>query len=436
MNILVLSLFCAILTGCLIADVPIVAALSAGLVLFLAYGALRGFSPRELAAMCWTGIKSAGNILLAFLLIGMMTALWRASGCIPTIVSYVSELIHPGAFVVLTFLAAALVSVLTGTAFGTAATMGVICMSISSSMGLPVFWTGSAILSGVFVGDRCSPVSTSALLVSELTRSDLYTNIKNMLRTAAVPFALACLVYAAAGMLQSGTGGRPEVVALFNREFTTSVLCLLPAASILVLALFRVDVKRNMLVSIVLAYVIALAVQHVGFGESLRIMLTGYEAESAELARIVNGGGITSMLRVAAIVCVASCYSGIFSQTGMLDFLRERVARAAGKHGKYSIMLPVSLFASAIACNQTLAIMLTHQLCSGMELEPDTEAIYLEDTAVIVAPLIPWSIAGTVPLDSVGAPVTCILGACYLYLLPLWQLMRRRQDHRAAALPA
>lgn len=432
MNILVLSLFCAILTGCVIAGTPIVAALSAGLVLFLIYGALQGFSTRDLVGMCWAGIRSAGNILLAFLLIGILTALWRASGCIPAIVTYVSGLIHPGVFILLTFLANALVSVLTGTAFGTAATMGVICMSIAGSLGLPVFWTGSAVLSGVFVGDRCSPVSTSALLVSALTRSNLYTNIKNMVRTAAVPFALTCLIYALAGMTLSGTGGGSEVADLFSREFNISALCLLPAVSILVLALFRTDVKLNMLISIVIAYAMALSMQQVGFGESLQIMLTGYRPESAELAGIIDGGGITSMLRVAAIVCIASCYSGIFNKTGMLDFLRAKITLAAGKHGNYRTMLPVAVFASAIACNQTLAIMLTHQLCSGMDLQPDTEAIYLEDTAVIVAPLIPWSIAGTVPLASAGAPVICILGACYLYLLPLWQFIRRR-PHRIVA---
>ena len=48
-------------------------------------------------------------------------------------------------------------------------------------------------------------------------------------------------------------------------------------------------------------------------------------------------------------------------------------------------------------------------------------ALYLEDTVVMIAALIPWSIAGTVPLDSIGAPVICLLGGVYLYLVPLWQ---------------
>ncbi len=49
-------------------------------------------------------------------------------------------------------------------------------------------------------------------------------------------------------------------------------------------------------------------------------------------------------------------------------------------------------------------------------------AIALEDTAVVAAPLIPWSIAAGVPLASVGAPMISICFAFFLYLLPLWRL--------------
>ena len=38
---------------------------------------------------------------------------------------------------------------------------------------------------------------------------------------------------------------------------------------------------------------------------------------------------------------------------------------------------------------------------------------------ILLAALIPWSIAGSVPLAASGAPLSSILFACYLYLLPL-----------------
>ena len=85
-------------------------------------------------------------------------------------------------------------------------------------------------------------------------------------------------------------------------------------------------------------------------------------------------------------------------------------------------MLLTSAAAGMVACNQTLAIMLTHQLCGGVEEDPEKLANDLEDTAVVVAPLVPWSIAGGVPLASVGAPAAAIPLALFLWVLPVWRL--------------
>ena len=145
--------------------------------------------------MSWKGIKTAKNIFITFLLIGMLTALWRAAGTIPSIVSFCVGLMNPSVMIVMAFLLNCLVSVLTGTAFGTAATIGVICMTMAKAMGCKEILTGGAILSGVIFGDRSSPVSTSALLVSELTPTNNFDNIRLMVRTAFVPLILTCAFY-------------------------------------------------------------------------------------------------------------------------------------------------------------------------------------------------------------------------------------------------
>lgn len=66
--------------------------------------------------------------------------------------------------------------------------------------------------------------------------------------------------------------------------------------------------------------------------------------------------------------------------------------------------------------------MLTHQLCRQLVADKSKMALNLEDTAVVVAALVPWSIACAVPLASIGAPPASIAFACFLYLLPLWRL--------------
>lgn len=423
MEFLVLCLFAIILIVCVILRISIVIALLIGLILFAVYAGLKGFSVVQIGRMSFEGIRTARNILITFLFIGSLTAIWRASGCIPAIVCYASGIISPTIFIMLSFLLCALVSFLTGTSFGTAATVGVICMSIAKSMDLSVFWMGGAILSGSYWGDRCSPVSTSALLVSTITETDLYRNIRNMLRTAIVPTVLVSIIYLIVGFQSSGQEVNVNVISIFEKEFKITYLCLIPAVLIFVLALCKVKVKTAMFFSIVSAVIISVVVQRLPFVIILKTIVMGYQAKEESLSAIINGGGLISMVRVTAIVCIASCYAGIFKETGLLDGLQERCAALADKTNPYFAILMVSIPASMISCNQTLSIMLTQQLSSKLKIDEQTMALYLADSAVVIAALVPWSIAGSVPLATVGATNASMVAALYLYVLPLLQMM-------------
>ena len=195
----IILFFCALLLWCVLFGFSILYALAAGLVLFWLYGRHKGFAWAELFRLSLNGVKTVKNILITFVLIGMLTALWREAGTIPVIVCYAAQLINPSLFLVMAFLLNCFISVLTGTAFGTAATMGVICAAIGSTMQVNPLLTGGAVLSGVFFGDRCSPVSTSALLVAEVTHTNIFANIKNMMRSMWVPFLASCALYASCG---------------------------------------------------------------------------------------------------------------------------------------------------------------------------------------------------------------------------------------------
>ena len=136
MEYLTLAAFCAALLLCILFSFPILWAMLAGLVFFLLYSLLRGHSLRDVLLFSLSGISSAKNVLLNFLLIGLLTALWRQAGTIPVIVSFAAKAIRPAVFLLMTFLLNCLLSVLTGTAFGTAATMGVICGTIGAPVGV------------------------------------------------------------------------------------------------------------------------------------------------------------------------------------------------------------------------------------------------------------------------------------------------------------
>ena len=395
MGLAVILLFCGGRILCLVLDRSILYALAFGFLLFCLYGRKKGFPWRELFRMAWNGIRRVWNILISFVLIGMLTATWRAAGTIPTVISYASSLISPGIFVLMTFLLNSLISVLTGAA----ATIGVICATMAGPLGVPLWLVGGAVLSGVFVGDRCSPVSTSALLVAELTETSIFDNIRNMLRSALVPFLASCAAYAAAGLLLPGGGAVTDMQGLFAGEFRISPLALIPAGVILLLSLLKVNVKWAMSASVLSAVPLCLLLQGMDGGTLARTLWSGYRAADPALAGMIDGGGIVSMLKTGGIILISAAYPA---------------------------MLLTSAVSAMIACNQTLAIMLTNQLCGGLKEKKEDFALDLEDTAVIVAPLIPWCIAGNVPLTTVGAPSAAILAACYLYLLPLWRLVKRR----------
>ena len=153
------------------------------------------------------------------------------------------------------------------------------------------------------------------------------------------------------------------------------------------------------------------------------LLISGFHADTPEAAVMLDGGGILSMVRVSVIVCLSSSYSGIFRMTGLLHSVKDRIARLAQRFFPFAATVVTAILTSMVACNQTLAIMLTHQLCGDLEPDQKRFALYLENSVVVIAPLIPWSIAGAVPLAAVGAPSASVLLACYLYLLPLWGLL-------------
>ena len=424
MEYITIVLFCLALLVCLLFDISIIWALLAGWLIFSVYGIYKGYSLREVWGFSVSGVKTVNNILITFFLIGMLTALWREAGTIPVIVCFAAKLVHHSVFLLMTFLLNCLISFLTGTAFGTAATMGVICSTMGASLGMSPVLIGGAVLSGVFFGDRCSPVSTSALLVATLTGTDIFTNIRKMLKTAAVPFLLTCGIYTLAGIMFDSRGKIPDLAAVFGQEFDLSFWPVLPAVILLILSLGKVDVKIAMTASIITALPICLLVQHTPVGSIPQILVTGFAAENSQVAAMLDGGGIVSMLRVAAIVCISSAYSGIFQNTGLLDNIKSTIQKFAEKTTAFAAILVTSVVTGMIACNQTLTIMLTNQLTDSTEKDKSRFAIALEDSAVVVSPLVPWSIAGAVPLASVGAPMTSIAFACFLYLLPLCELIK------------
>ncbi len=435
MHLAAFCLFAAALIVCIIFDLSVIYALLAGLLIFSLCALKMGHGAKDILGMMISGVQTAKKVILNLLLIGILTALWRAAGTIPAIICYASALIHPKTVVLMSFVLNCVVSMLTGTAFGTAATMGVISMTMGIAMGADPILLGGAIVSGAYFGDRASPMSTSALLVSELTETNVFENIRGMLRRSFVPFIVCCLIYTLAGVFLHAGGDAPELDSLFSKELHLHWLCLIPALLVIIMSLLKIRVQITMTASIISAAILCLALQHDSTVAMLSIAVTGFHAQDAQLAALLDGGGITSMLRSMAIIFISSTYAGIFSGTGLLDEIKCHIHSLGMRISAFGAVLVTAALTSVISCNQTLAIMLTHQLCRDTEPDRRRLALYIEDTAIVLAALVPWSIACSVPLDSIGAPISSLLTASFLYLLPIWSMLKAAYEKRHEKMP-
>ena len=87
-------LFCAVLFASVALGWSIIPALFVGVLLFMGYGLVRRCSLRAMASRAAGSVRSAGTVVVAFVLIGVLTSLWRASGTIAFIVAHSTAVIH------------------------------------------------------------------------------------------------------------------------------------------------------------------------------------------------------------------------------------------------------------------------------------------------------------------------------------------------------
>ena len=420
-SIVAILLFSMSLIVCLLLKLSVVYALIIGYMIFVIYGLIKGHNLIVLIKKSFEGVLTVKNILLVFILIGMITALWRASGTIAFIVYMGSRLISPSILILLTFLLCSILSVLIGTSLGTAATMGVICASIGKAMGVNSYYVGGAVLSGIYFGDRCSPMSTSALLIAELTKTNLYTNIKLMIKTSIIPFIVTCLFYLLLGFKSMVSNISVDVTEIFKQNYNLNIIVIIPAILIIILSILKINVKKTMLVSIVMSFIISMFIQKETIVSLIKYCIFGYNNSNQKLNLMMKGGGILSMINVGLIVGISSSYSGIFKETRMLVSLKEYLKLFSKKTSNYFVVFLSSIVSGAIACNQSLGIILTNELCREL-VEKQKMSIILENTVILLVGLIPWNIAMDVPLKAIGVGFMSGLFAFYLYFLPLWNL--------------
>lgn len=424
--------------------------LAIALTLFSAVLFARGFSLRALFCMGWAGAKKSLPVIQVLLLIGVLTAVWMAAGTVPALVYYGTGLISGRFFILWAFVLTSVVSVLTGTAFGAVGTIGIALMVIARGSDATINPVAGAIIAGAFLGDRCSPMSSSAHLVASVTQTHLYTNLRNMLISSRWPLAISVAFYAALALFYPVTLSASPITAELPNAFNLAPVTLLPAVAMLLLAILKVEVKLAMLVSIGMGGAIAHTLQHTSFSDLLQFTLFGYQhPQNTPLSAILLGGGLLPMAKSTLVVLISTAFAGIFAGSQALNFLGGWLKHAHSQRQLTQSTLIVSILSNVFGCTQTIAIVLTEQIMaphyvtnaegeSSLNAQPNEQpnqqttkqaheklALDIEDTAVVIAPLVPWNIGSLIPTTILAIGPGFIPYAVYLLLLPLFASRRQ-----------
>lgn len=389
----------------LILDISMLAPLLVGFVLFSALAVRKGFALKAVLKMAVGSLKESFIVVGILLLIGCLTGLWRSSGTVAYFVTLGVSVMPPSFFLLAAFLLSAVMSFAIGTSFGVTATAGVIIMSIAHAGGISPIPVAGAVLSGVYVGDRGSPASSAANLVAAVTGTDVEKNIKIMLKSGLVPFILCCVLYGVLSVFYPMQSTDSQVLTELGEEFSLSWLCLIPAILMIVLPFCKVKVKWAMAIDIVVSFVLAMITQGVGFLDCLKTML------------------------------LSGTYGGIFHGTGMLDGLSEKLIILRGKVGRFPVMVLLSFAVSIVFCNQTIGVIMLNQLSEGLygtsEKERYSKMIDIENSVIVIAGLVPWCIACSVPLAMMNVGAAAVPLAFYLWLVPLCTAIAYKRNKRS-----
>lgn len=415
--------FVAIMLVCIIKGYTMLIALVAGLFIFATIACRKGFSIKEVARLGADGVKDAIVVSEVMLLIGFVTAIWRSSGTITFFVYYGIKLITPSTFIVITFLLCTVLSYALGTSFGVAGTVGVIFIALARSGGVSEIVTAGAIMSGIYFGDRNSPVSSSAILVAAITHTKLYDNVKMMMRTVILPYGISLAVYIVLSILNPIQKVDQGMLDTLKEEFSISWWCVIPAICILVLPLLKVEVIQALIASIVTGFIISLAVEKMPLLTVLKTCVFGYESQESKLGSILDGGGMLSMIEVVCIVALSSSYSGIFAGTDLLADMQGVVKRLMHKIGRFWALTVVGLGTIAIFCNQTIASMMTSDIFKKPYEEDGATreelAIDIENSVIVLSGVVPWAIACSVPLKFMQVGFGAVPLSILIFLIPI-----------------
>jgi NhaC family Na+:H+ antiporter len=378
-------------------------------------GFLLHFTWKDMERGIVESIAKAMPAILIMLSVGVLIGSWIICGTIPMIVYYGLKLISPQFFLFTACLASSIVALATGTSWGTIGTIGVAFIGIAIGLGIPLGPAAGAVVAGSYFGDKMSPLSDIPNLAVVVAGSNLFDHIKHQVWSAGPAWLLGLLIYFLAGLGYRGQTASSEamttILQTLKANFHFNVLLLLPMVIVFAFAIAKKPTIPGMLLSSVVAGVLAILFQHASVTEVATAINSGYPAHTGVEAvdKLLSRGGMMSMMETQLVAFTAFSFGGIMQRTGMLSVILDRVMKFVTKI--WSLVLTTigtAILSAMVTGSSYMSMIIPGELLAPVYKKKGLAAKNLSriisESGGIIVPLIPWSMAGVYITGTIGVP--------------------------------
>ncbi|WP_062263737.1 Na+/H+ antiporter NhaC [Endozoicomonas arenosclerae] len=410
------GIFLLISTGIFWLDINLHLLLITALVWACLHGHRLGHSFQSMRSGMSEGIQKGLGAIYIFIIIGMLVAAFIESGTVAWLIYYGLEYLSPGLFLPVSLILCTLMSLATGTAWGTVATAGVVLLEIGSAMNIPLPLIAGVVISGASCGDKMSPVSDTTNLSAMSAGAPLFRHIKVMAWTSTPAYTLTLLTFTLIGFSYTSEPNLPDSIQMMqsalSSSFSISLLAVLPLVVLVICSARRMAPEIAMLASILTAGFVAIAVQGVDVTQFLNSLQGGYKAntELETLNNLLSRGGIQSMMWTLSLCLIALALGGVLNKLGILTALLKGVISRVQSTGSLIATTISTGFLSNMCLGEAyLSIILGGQLYKKAyekrELDSAMLSRSLEEGATLTTGLIPWTTSGLFYSATLGVSV-------------------------------
>ena len=392
---------------------PTVMLITSGFVT-IALAMLSGVDWEELNADICQNISAFVPGLLIILAVGMIVGSWIISGTIPLMIYYGLKMLTPSWFLASSLLICIVISITTGTSWGTISTVGIALMGVSQGLGIPLPYTAGAIVSGAIFGDKLSPLSDTTILASVVSEVYIYDHMKYMLLTTIPPMILALAMYLFLGRNAVGTVEGEQlniILSTLENNFSLNPILILPPLTVLILVAMHKPALPTFAVGIFIAGILAIFVQEASLKDISNALYSGFSKETGVqvVDKMILRGGIKSMLGTLALPIGAAFFGAPLKTIGVIGILLRLVrdnakTQRALQLGTFFVHSFLFMIIGSYYVTFPLLGPSVRPLYDEFGLHRANLSRLLEDTGTAFAPVIPWSITGAFCSGTLNVP--------------------------------